>query len=239
MHLPHKEMKEKWHHLRIDWLPVRLTFTVPLRPPTGNECSITAKRKSIYKCTTKTGRGIVFPGHYPQVNMEHLEKMWKLYIAKEKEPRWWRRQRRWRGRKGQEWTQGHSLNGERWYFIKVVSLLMCVPPYQQDLRLFKTTWLLIDTSGCFTLPFHDTEIWAARPKVDSYCCFFSLNSSQASGSHAANTVFVTAAPTVIPRGSLKGGKMKHEMSSSVASYIRDHFYEIFKIFGPPLELVLL
>ena len=75
--------------------------------------------------------------------------------------------------------------------------------------------------------------------MDSYCCFFSLNSSQASGSHAANTVFATAAPTVIPWGSLKGGKMKHEMSSSVASYIRDHFYEIFKIFGPPLELVLL
>lgn len=38
--------------------------------------------QSSHNCSTKTGRGIVFPGHYPQVKVEQLENVWKRYTAK-------------------------------------------------------------------------------------------------------------------------------------------------------------
>lgn len=55
------------------------------------------------------------------------------------------------------------------------------------------------TTRCSTPPFHSTEV--SRSNLDSYRCFFALDSSQAvSISHDSDAVFATLAPTVIPQG---------------------------------------
>lgn len=77
-----------------------------------------AHKKHICHDITKTGRGIV-------------------YTAKEKEARWWRNRRRWRGRNQskQDWTDGHSLR----CCVKFCSPLTCVSSHHRDLRHFKTS----------------------------------------------------------------------------------------------------
>ena len=49
----------------IDWLPKSLASIAVSSLP-----QIMAQRKRICHCATKTGRGIVFPGHYPQVTVD-------------------------------------------------------------------------------------------------------------------------------------------------------------------------
>ena len=51
---------------------------------------------------------------------------------------------------------------------------------------------------------HSTEIRVLRSNRDSYSCFLALDRGQAvSGGHAADAVFTTAVPTLIPQGNVK------------------------------------
>ena len=50
-----------------------------------------AQGKRVCNSATEKGRGIDFPGRYPQVTVEQLEYLWKVYTAKQKEPSWRRR----------------------------------------------------------------------------------------------------------------------------------------------------
>ena len=105
---------------------------------------ITAHRKHVCHFTTTIVRGIVFPGHYPQITLEQLELLWKPNTAKEKESCWWRRQRMWRERLietevKQEWTDGQSMDAERCGVVsKSVPSLICVSSQHRDLRRLKT-----------------------------------------------------------------------------------------------------
>lgn len=125
---------------------------------------------------TETGRGIIFPGSYPQVTMEQLEQLWKIYMREDRSG-WLRRQRRQRGKsktKSIEWTVGHSLNGERWSCSYADgSKAACLISDLQNLRFINL---------CLIPPFHITEIRVWIRTV----VFLALDSSQAvSGSHDA------------------------------------------------------
>lgn len=80
--------------------------------------------------------------HLPLHKQLELE-LWH-YSAKEKEPSWWRRQRRWGGRVIQtkvkhEWADGHALGKAQSDVVsESVTPLICVFSYLQDLRRFKT-----------------------------------------------------------------------------------------------------
>ena len=106
-----------------------------------------------------------------------------LYCTRER-TYWWRRQRRCKGRGietkvKQEWTDGHVLYGEHSSVVsKSVPPLICVSSYHRDLRRFKAcilstravnnkTCLLINTTRCFTLPFHSTESRVSRSNWNS------------------------------------------------------------------------
>uniref|UniRef100_A0A671VVX3 ClpB family mitochondrial disaggregase n=1 Tax=Sparus aurata TaxID=8175 RepID=A0A671VVX3_SPAAU len=86
----------------IDWFPIKLRFHYAIQSATGLvffpakfEEQITGTSQRKFVCSaTKTGRCTVFTGHYPQVTVEQLEKLWKHYTAKEKELHRWRRQRK-------------------------------------------------------------------------------------------------------------------------------------------------
>lgn len=113
---------EKLHYLCVYWLSVNFTFTMGFvchwaRKTQGQ---ITAQRTRVGHCATKTGRVLVFSGCCPQVAMEELGWLWKLNTAKEKETRWWRRQRKQRGRVSWR-SDRHSVDGVHRCRVKVCS----------------------------------------------------------------------------------------------------------------------
>lgn len=46
----------------------------------------TVQSKCVSHCATKSGRGFVFSGSYPQVMVEQLEYLWKLPCKRKKNP---------------------------------------------------------------------------------------------------------------------------------------------------------
>lgn len=70
----------KWHHPSTDWFPINLTLLLSQPPGVRfsckNEGCIMAQTKHVHHSANKTGRGIVFPGRYPQV-AEQPEYLWK------------------------------------------------------------------------------------------------------------------------------------------------------------------
>lgn len=87
---------EKWNPQSIDWFHLTLAFIIYLvstRWILARKGKVELRHKKIQ---IKTEGDNVFPGHCPQV-VGQLQKLWKLYTANEKEPRWRRRQRGWKG----------------------------------------------------------------------------------------------------------------------------------------------
>lgn len=68
----------------MDWFLINLAVTMLFSLPSGR--IFTAKIKDVAQSTSerKPRRGSVSPGHPPQVTVEQMEELWKLYTAKEK-----------------------------------------------------------------------------------------------------------------------------------------------------------
>lgn len=70
---------EKLNHPVIDCFTLSFHFHYDIHSATGltfsqeNKGQMMFQRKHICRYATKTGRGTVFPGHYPQVMVEKLE----------------------------------------------------------------------------------------------------------------------------------------------------------------------
>lgn len=110
---------EKWHHPLIDCFPLYVSFSMIFSQHPGS--TFLGKTRTNYGTkealhrVTKTGWGIVFPGHHSQVTVEQCEQLWihNRNTAIEKEAHWCRRQRRW-----SEVLQGNTWRGE--------SLVSCI-----------------------------------------------------------------------------------------------------------------
>ena len=66
-------------------VPSSLIFTMLFRLPPGHEKGMKrAKEWTSHYFTKSALRDIVFPGHYPHVTVEQLEKRWKMHCKKRK-----------------------------------------------------------------------------------------------------------------------------------------------------------
>lgn len=68
-------------------------------------------------------------------------------------------------------------------------------------------------------PFHNTETWVCGSNLDYYCCFFALD-----GSHGANAVLATVAPTVTPHGNTGRGGFWKVVGYRLAKYSYIYIY---------------
>lgn len=102
---------------------------------------------------------------------------------------------------------------------KSVTQLICVSPFRHDSGRFKQAFLL-DNKMCFLWLF--IALWSDFKVKRWIYLFVALDSRQANSSHTANTVFVTAAPTVIRHGN---GRMVFPLlnCSTTPIYYTIHF----------------
>lgn len=68
----------------MDWFLINLAVTMLFSLPSGRIFTAKIKDKAQSTSEKKPRRGSVFPGRPPQVTVEQMEQLWKLYTAKEK-----------------------------------------------------------------------------------------------------------------------------------------------------------
>lgn len=77
-----------------------------------------------------------------------------------------------------EWTDGCSLNGERWYVFLLAAGLETVQNQRSFYRISNKTCLHINTTQCFICLFTALRSEFSRWNWDSYSCFcFAFNSN--------------------------------------------------------------
>ena len=150
----HSAVHSDWHHPHREWFPInfphcavqtdnRVDFlTEKQRLEVWHEGSVSVVAQA------KTGRGIVFPGCFPQVTVERLEQLWKLCTAREEQSA--------DGGEG-AWSDGCCQNTFLHWHVS----------YYRDLRLFRAC--LFNTICLF----YGTETEDSRTKWASSGCFCS------------------------------------------------------------------
>lgn len=141
---------EKWHHPYLYCFPISFSLTILYCETLGKifsgkiKAQIMGQRKWVCHWATKTGRGFVFPGNYPQVTMEQLVHLWKLYPAKEDFELRWRRRQKWQSRRTIE-TKIKQVHG--WAFPRCrecwCSAFMPLSEYWDQSSFFKLWFLLL------------------------------------------------------------------------------------------------
>lgn len=106
---------EKWHHSCLDWFHISLSVTVLFsHQARSGKMKLNYGMKEASLLFHKWNRNRhCFSQSLSTGNSETTGKLWKLHCtAKEREPCWWRRKRKWRGRviateAKREWKEGH------------------------------------------------------------------------------------------------------------------------------------